>query len=205
MSRQRQFFEYAGPLHSVRIAPASCTLGVGTNRGFRAVARDASRRPVEDGVEYAWRLVEGAGRLEGATGELVTFVAPEEPCLVRLGVTARQADTICAAEALITVTDSLLPETKERTANRQGLPGYTLEHAPGKLWRSRYDADRNVIVVNSGHRDFIFASRAKPLKLRYLVRLYAKEMVRKNFPGAPAEQLLDRLIELSLYTEEHLR
>jgi len=30
-------------------------------------------------------------------------------------------------------------------------------------------------------------------------------MVRKNFPGAPPEQLLDRLIELSLYTEEHLR
>jgi hypothetical protein len=29
-------------------------------------------------------------------------------------------------------------------------------------------------------------------------------MVRKNFPGLPAEQLLDRLIELSLYTEEHL-
>ena len=205
VSRQRQFFEYAGPLHSVRIAPASCTLAVGTSRGFRAIARDASRRPVEEGVEYAWQVVEGAGRLEGATGEAATFVAPEEPCLVRLGVTARQADTACAAEALVTVTDSLLPETKERAANRQGLPGYTLEHAPGRLWRSRYDAERNVIVVNSGHRDFIFASRAKALKLRYLVRLYAKEMVRKNFPGAPAEQLLDRLIELSLYTEEHLR
>jgi hypothetical protein len=203
--RQRQFFEYAGPLHSVRIAPASCTLAVGASRGFRAVARDASRRLIEEGVEYAWRLVEGAGRLEGATGELVTFVAPDEPCLARLGVTARQADTVCEAEAVITVTDSLLPETTERTANRQGLPGYTLEHAPGKLWRSRYDAERNLIVVNSGHRDFIFASRAKALKLRYLVRLYAKEMVRRNFPGAPGEQLLDRLIELSLYTEEHLR
>jgi len=203
--RQRQFFEYAGPLHSVRIAPASCTLAVGTSRGFRAVVRDASRRPVEEDVEYAWRVVEGAGQLAGATGELVTFVAPDEPCLSRLGVTARQAETVCEAEALITVTDSLLPETKERTANRQGLPGYTLEHAPGKLWRSRYDAERNAIVVNSGHRDFIFASRAKALKLRYLVRLYSKEMVRKNFPGAPAEQLLDRLIELSLYTEEHLR
>ena len=203
--RQRNFFEYAGPLHSVRIAPASCTLAVGASRTFRAIARDASRRPVEEGVEYAWRLVEGAGRLEGAGGEFVTFVAPDEPCLARLGVTARQADTVCEAEALVTVTDSLLPETKERTANRQGLPGYTLEHAPGKLWRSRYDAERNLIVVNSGHRDFIFASRAKALKLRYLVRLYAKEMVRKNFPGAPAEQLLDRLIELSLYTEEHLR
>ena len=205
VSRQRQFFDYAGPLHSVRIAPASCTLAVGASRSFRAVARDASRRPIEDGVEFAWRIVEGAGRLQIRTGEFVAFIAPDEPCLVRLGVIARQGDAICEAEALVTVTDSLLPETKERTANRQGLPGYTLEHAPGKLWRSRYDAERNLIVVNSGHRDFIFASRAKGLKLRYLMRLYSKEMVRKNFPGAPAEQLLDRLIELSLYTEEHLR
>jgi len=203
--RQRQFFEYAGPLHSVRIAPAACTLAVGASRGFRAVARDASRRPIDEGVQFAWRLAEGAGRLEGEAGEIATFVAPEEPCLARIGVTARQADIVCEAEALVTVTDSLLPEAKERAANRHGLPGYTLEHAPGKLWRSRYEAERNLIVVNSGHRDFIFASRAKALKLRYLVRLYAKEMVRKNFPGAPSDQLLDRLIELSLYTEEHLR
>ena len=103
------------------------------------------------------------------------------------------------------MTDSLLPEAKERTSGRHGLPAYTLEHAPGKLWRSRFDAEQKVIVVNSGHRDFIYASRARALKLRYLVRLYAKEMVRRNFPGLPADQLLDRLIELSLYTEEHLR
>ncbi|MEO8008134.1 MAG: hypothetical protein ABI728_06390, partial [Betaproteobacteria bacterium] len=81
----------------------------------------------------------------------------------------------------------------------------TLQHAPGKLWRSRFDAEQNVIVVNSGHRDYIYAARAKALKLRYLVRLYAKEMVQKNFPGLPSDQLLDRLIELSLYTEENLR
>ena len=92
-----------------------------------------------------------------------------------------------------------------RATGRQGLPGYTLEHAPGKLWRSRFDAEQNVIVVNSGHRDYIYAARAKALKLRYLVRLYAKEMVQKNFPGLPSDQLLDRLIELSLYTEENLR
>lgn len=203
--RQRQFFEYAGPLHSVRIAPASCTLAVSATRRFHAIARDASRRPVEEAVEYAWRLLEGAGSLAEASGEFATFVAPEEPCLARLGVTARQGAVVCEAEALITITDSLLPEAKDRAVNRHGLPGYTLEHAPGKLWRSRYDAERNLIVVNSGHRDFIFASRAKSLKLRYLVRLYAKEMVRKNFPGAPPDQLLDRHIELSLYAEEHLR
>ena len=46
--------------------------------------------------------------------------------------------------------------------------------ASGELWRFRFDAARNVIVVNNGHRDLVFASRAQALKLRYLLRLYVK-------------------------------
>ena len=42
-------------------------------------------------------------------------------------------------------------------------------------------------------------------KLRYICRLYAKELVLRNFVGVPAEQLLERLIELTLYTEENLK
>jgi hypothetical protein len=202
---QRQFFEFAGPLHSVRIVPSSCTVAVSTARQLRALARDASRRHIAEGVEFAWRIAEGEGRIENEASEYATFHAPEEPGLVRIAVTARQGGTACEAEALVTVTDSLLPEAKDRPAAAQGLPGYTLEHAPGKLWRSRFEPERNLIVVNSGHRDYVFAARAKALKLRYLVRLYAKEMVRRNFPGLRGEELLDRLIELSLYTEEHLR
>ena len=178
---------------------------VGARRPLRAIARDASRRPVTDSVAYEWRVLEGAGRLEDAAAEYATFVAPEEPALVRVGVWARQGEAVCEAHALVTVTDRLLPETRESTGSAHGLPGYTLEHAPGQLWRSRLDPDQNLIVVNSGHRDYVFAARAKSLKLRYLVRLYAKEMVRRNFPGLRGEELLDRLIELSLYTEEHLR
>jgi hypothetical protein len=202
---QRQFFEFAGPLHGVRIAPAACTVAVGASRTLRAVARDASRRPIAEGVAYAWRLIEGGGRIENPEAEYAVYHAPEEPALVRVGVTARQGDIACEAQGLVTVTDSILPESRERGAGAQGLPGYTLEHAPGKLWRSRFEVEQNVIVVNSGHRDYAFAARSKALKLRYLVRLYAKEMVRRNFPGLRGEELLDRLIELSLYTEEHLR
>ncbi|MEO7742855.1 MAG: ATP-binding protein [Usitatibacter sp.] len=203
---QRQFFEFAGPLHSVRIAPAACTLSVGASRTLKAVARDASRRAVEEGMEYAWRLIDGAGRLENDTSEFVTFHAADEPGLVHVGLTARQGGIVCEAVALVTVTDSLLPEdAREPAGGAKGLPGYTLEHAPGKLWRSRYEDERNLIVVNSGHRDYVFAARAKALKLRYLVRLFAKEMVRRNFPELRGEELLDRLIELSLYTEEQLR
>ena len=203
--RQRQFFEYAGPLQNVRIAPAVCTVAVGTARTLRALPRDANRRPIDTGIEFAWRILDGAGGIDNTAAEFVTYTAPQEPCLVRLGVSARQGETQCEGEALVTVTDTFLPEEKSRSAGRHGLPGYTLEHAPGKLWRSRFDAEQNVIVVNSGHRDYIYAARAKALKLRYLVRLYAKEMVQKNFPGLPSDQLLDRLIELSLYTEENLR
>lgn len=204
-SPQRQFFEFAGPLFSVRIAPGACTLAVNTTRDFRAVARDRSRHAVTENVVYSWRIVEGGGRIDESAGEFAHYHAPEEPGLVRIGVSATQGDVVCDAEALITVTDSLIPETGERAATRQGLPGYTFEHVPGQTWRSRYDAEKNLIAVNNGHRDFIFASRNRMLKLRYIARLFAKEMVLRNFPGLPAPQILERLIELSLHTEEHLR
>ena len=75
---------------------------------------------------------------------------------------------------------------------------------PESLWRSRFDLNRHVIVINNGHRDFVYASRSKALKLRYLEWLYAKELVMHNFVGLPADQLLERMVELSLRTEEHL-
>lgn len=87
----------------------------------------------------------------------------------------------------------------------RGLPGYTFERAPGELWRSRFDAGRNLILVNSGHRDFVFATRSRALQLRYLVRLYVKELVLKNFAGMSPEQVAERMIELSLYVEEKLK
>lgn len=204
-SPQKQFFDFAGPLFSVRIAPGACTLAVNTARDFRAVGRDRSRHAVTENLTCTWQILEGGGRIDDGAGEFAHYHAPEDPGLVRIGVCATQGDVVCNAETLITVTDSLLPETGERTAVRQGLPGYTFEHAPGQNWRSRYDADKNLIVVNSGHRDFIFASRNRMLKLRYIARLFAKEMVLRNFPGLPATQILERFIELALHTEEHLR
>src|ERR1019366_4342899 len=104
----------------------------------------------------------------------------------------------------ITVTDSLEVSLNTAVVNARGLPGYTFERSAGALWRSRFDAERNLIVVNSGHRDFVFATRSRALQLRYLVRLYVKELVLKNFAGLPAEQVAERMIELSLYVEEKL-
>ena len=202
---QRQFFEHAGPLFGVVISPAASTVAVNESRRFRALPRDRSRRRVEDDLEFRWEIAEGGGALTGDADQEVAFAAPATPSLTRLRVTARQRDVSCTADALVTVTDSIVPAVATGIAGARGLPNYTFERAAGELWRSRYDVDRNVILVNSGHRDFVFAARNQALKLRYLVRLYIKELVLRNFKGLPAEQLLERMIELSLYTEEQLR
>ena len=201
---QREFFEYAGPLFSVRISPTTCTMSVTTVRRFRAMARDRGGRQIERNVGYEWSVIEGLAELTNQEGEFVTLTAPDEPQLVRLRVCARQGETSEMGDAIITITDSILPE-RPKPAAQSGLPEYTFEKRPAELWRSRYDDEQNVIVINNGHRDFVYAARNKSLKLRYICRLFAKELVIRNFPGYSAEELVERMIELLLYTEENLR
>lgn len=204
---QKEFFEHAGPLFSVRISPSSCVVSVGKTKRLRAIARDRQGRQLEpdSGVAFSWRVAEGEGHVEEGDREIITFQAPDEPTLTRVEVEASQEGVSCTAEGLITVTDSLLDDDKKGSSDQRGLPGYTFQKAPGKLWRSRFDKEQNVVVINNGHRDFVFASRNKSLKLRYICRLFCKELVFHNFPGYSADDLLERMIELSLYTEENLR
>ena len=203
-SRQKYFFEFAGPLFSVKISPQSCVLPVGMMRTLRAVARDRKRKLVEEKVVFQWEIVEGDGRFSATGSEIAEFTAAEEPGLVKIKVTAIQGEVICDGEGLITVTESLLPDRDKASATHQGLPGYTFKKAPGELWRSRYDEEQNVIVVNNGHRDYVFASKSKALKIRYISRLFAKELIIKNFKGISSDGLLERMIELTLYMEENL-
>jgi len=203
---QRQFFEFAGPLFSVVISPAASTVLRNESRTLRALPRDRSRRRVIEDLAFSWQILEGEGSLSAASDQEIELRASGTPGLVRLAATVTQRETVCTAEALITVTDRLDPQGEGAPlASARGLPGYTFERAAGELWRSRFDAERNIIVVNSGHRDFVFATRNHALQLRYLVRLYVKELVLHNFAGAPGEQLLERMIELSLYAEEKLK
>jgi hypothetical protein len=203
-AKQRQFFEYAGPLFSVVVSPASSVVRVGEQRSLRALPYDRARRRVETDLTFDWEIIEGGGALDRPHDQAVSFHAPAEPGLVRVSVNVCQGEIERSAEALITVTHELLPQVGPTTIDTQGLPGYTFERAPGESWRSKFDAGRNIIVVNSGHRDFVYAARNKSLKLRYLVRLYCKELVLRNFVGLPADQLLERMVELSLRTEENL-
>ena len=204
-SPQRQFFDFAGPLFSAVVSPAASTTPLNDKRKFRALPRDRSRRRVVEDLTFTWELADGEGSLQGVADQEVEYRAPAVPGLSRLKVTVTQREVTASAEALITVTDSLESAITPAVHNTRGLPGYTFERAAGELWRCRFDAERNIIVVNSGHRDFVFATRNRALQLRYLVRLYVKELVLKNFAGLPADQLLERMIELSLYAEEKLK
>src|SRR6185295_8048178 len=193
--KQRQFFEFAGPLFTVAISPASSIVRVGEQRTLRALPYDRSRRRVETDLTFAWEVIEGGGALEHRHDQVATFIAPAEPGLVRVKVMVSQNDIERSAEALITVTRELLSQIGSSMVESQGLPGYTFESAPGDSWRSRFDTSRNVIVINNGHRDFVYVARTRTLKLRYLIRLYAKELVLKNFVGLPPDQLLERMVE----------
>jgi hypothetical protein len=204
-SPPRQFFDFAGPLFSLIVSPAASTMPLNERRKFRALPRDRSRRRVVDDLTFAWEMLEGEGTLSGTTDQEVEFQAPGTPGLTRLRATVNQRDLTVTAEALVTITDNLEAAISPAVVNARGLPGYTFERAAGELWRCRFDAARNIIVVNSGHRDFVFATRNRALQLRYLVRLYVKELVLKNFAGLSADQLLEHMIELSLYAEEKLK
>ena len=200
-----QFFTYAGPLFSVLISPTSSVVEVNGSRALRAIARDRSRRTVDSNLAFAWAIVEGEGVLDDISGEIATFRASSEPGLTRLRLTATQGEIVRAADAQVTIAATLMPKTSAGEGRYPGLPGYTYQKAAGELWRSRFDAERNLVVINSGHRDFVYAARNRMLKLRYICRLFAKELVLKNFGGIPPDQLLERLLELTLYTEENLR
>jgi hypothetical protein len=110
------------------------------------------------GRSFPWLVRNQTARRALATRVLQSVSLP---VLVRLSVAVSQLDLRCSAEALITVTDSLDVAIIPAVVNARGLPGYTFERAGGELWCSRFDAERNLIVVNNGHRDFVFATRSR--------------------------------------------
>jgi hypothetical protein len=92
-----------------------------------------------------------------------------------------------------------------RARNQFGFPPPDLVAQPLESWRSKYSAERGVLEVNSGHRDYDRAKKAgSKSEIRYLSKLYAKELVLLNMSRAPASQLLESMIELTSLIEMKL-
>jgi len=197
-----------GALASVLLTPQSAAMQAGSARLFRAIPRDRVRTPLAAKVDTSWNFV-GEARgcvLRNRDQATVELVAGKRLGLVRIQAVCTQGDVVTKRTALITIAEHLSDpaDGRPRRSRRGGVPGYTFRHEPGRDWRSRFDADNNLVVINTGHRDFIYAQDTRARRIRYIARLFSKEMVLQHFPGMPHDELLERMVELSLYVEEHL-
>jgi hypothetical protein len=190
-----------GPLATVRISPRAPRGEPGREVRLSATPRDADGTPLAGQASLHWRLAGGSAWL----------VADGSGCLVRcdaagiatVEVVARQGETEVADTVAVTFTTDAASAAGGPRKSR-GLPSYRLDAEHGHPWRSRYDAAANEIVINSAHRDFL-ASRASAARhRRYIGKLYAKEVVLSNFPHESPAEALERLVELTLRTEDAL-
>jgi hypothetical protein len=189
-----------GRLAAVRISPRSARRELGAECRLSAEACDGNGLAIVTGIEVAWRVVSEAGTLHALEGTQC-LVTSTEPGLVV--VEAR------ATERELSVTDQVTVKFVENAGDSpvdsgKGLPSYRLEPEHTQMWRSRYDVARNEIVINSAHRDFVTSKSTAAKHRRYVGKLYAKEVVLINFPHEPPADVLERLIELTLRTEDVL-
>jgi len=76
-------------------------------------------------------------------------------------------------------------------------------NAPGEGWRSRLTGGR--WEYNAQHRDYVEASETEARRLRYLVNLFAKEIVLRNFGGPRDAEVLERMVEVLTYLDKDVK
>lgn len=218
-----------GPLHGVRISPRHPRRAPGGVCELTAVACDAIGMAIPEGVRLCWRVVDGDGRLEDADGatcrvtsDTIGAVTVEVVACEVDGMPPAAASTASAWDGVagdaagagragpqaiadrVSVTFRHDESDAEGEPGGRGLPSYRLEPEHGQPWRSRYDAKANEIVINSSHRDFLASKSSVAKHRRYIGKLYAKEVVLSNFPHESPAQALERLVEITLRTEDAL-
>ena len=187
-----------GPLATIRITPRHPRRPPGRGCRLVATAFDAQGVEVVAGLNWSWKVLAGTATLE-----------PDgQACIVTASDTGLVAVEALSRQFLIEATDRVEVKFVEPSQGEgdggRGLPSYRLEAEHGQPWRSRYDAAANEIVINSAHRDFL-ASRTSPARhRRYIGKLYAKEVVLSNFPHESPAEVMERLIEVTLRTEDAL-
>ncbi len=176
-----------GPLARVRVEPGRLRVAPGALRTLRARAVDADGRRVSGAVSWSWTL-EGAGELV-SDGDAARYVAAEDPGAATIVVRASNAGVEAQARVVVEVLAELAGQ--ERAS---GIPEPIAVQARGERWRSRLREGR--WEFNAAHRDYEAVADSPTKRLRYLVNLFAKETVLRNFQGADDAELLERLVEV---------
>lgn len=176
-----------GPLARVLLKPSSVRMATGTKRRLHAVPVDVAGRKIPSQVAWSWQL-DGEGHLEMREHE-ATFTAPASSGESQIEVTARHGRLQASATATIRFSEELAGREKV-----SGIPEPEPVFAPNDAWRSRLLGDR--WQFNTGHRDYLTASRNERQRLLYLIHLLAKEIVLRNFGGPGEDLLLERMVEV---------
>ncbi|MFC1585217.1 ATP-binding protein [Fibrobacterota bacterium] len=195
--------ELPGDPAVVRISPKVCTLHIGETKSLLAKVNDDQNREVTDHLEYHWEIVEGGGKVCDIEEDKCVYRAPSQAtkCVIQARVTYGKLKL--EGTCKINVTEEEMEEGVTHTIG-QGLPSYQLIPAHGEHWRSQYRLKKNIIEVNSGHRDFLATKTRLTSHKRYIAKLYAKEIVMLNFPNVNQNDSLERIIELLVSIEKLL-
>ncbi len=155
--------------------------------------------PITEKCQYEWKVIDGIARITSVEGPRCVIVSPVEGRVI-VEVTATRGNRVVTDQVPI----RFLDRDAEDLGSAAGLPTYRLNAARGEPWRSKYVVKSNEIVINSAHRDFVSSNSTAAKHRRYIGKLYAKEIVLLNFPHESNAQALERLIEVTVRTEDAL-
>jgi len=185
-----------GPLARAHILPRKSRLLPGASRAFQARAVDENGRPIPEGISYYWKLQEGGGILSPRESR-ATFKAPEEPGEVKIAVEAWQGVQVARAEAEVDVVERLSGEMPDA-----GIPDPERVFDRAGDWRSRMAGRR--WQYNAAHPDYQAVANDTRRRFRYLVHLFAKEIVLRNYGEPKDERLLERVVEVLTHIRPRL-
>jgi len=184
-----------GPLARLECRPGALRLAPGATRRLRVLALDADGRPCAGRVAFAFEL-DGPGELS-AEGAAATYVAPElepadaPPIAIRVRASQPPEGPAQKELELEVAVQLVLPRP---SADTSGIPDPRPVSAPGAPWRSR--VRDGVWEYNDAHRDYRAVAACDARRLRYLIHLFAKEVVLRNFGDPAAEETLERMVEV---------
>lgn len=178
----------AGPLAQLVVHPKRLRLKPLASRSLRVRMLDEDGRTCSGEVELGWSLV-GPGELLGNGQKRVYSAADLAAGLeAEILIHARQGDTELHAKVPVEIE---VPTPIERV---QGIPNPHPVSDPGAQWRSRFVGD--LWEFNDAHPDFQAVADVEARRLRYLIHLFAKEVVLRNFGNPGDAEVLERMVEV---------
>ncbi len=194
-----------GDLASARIVPATIVLRPGRERRVRADALDDDGRAIRRPLSYTWTLdgaaIEGAIEIRGEGARTALVPSPSARSGVVAGslrVRIEEGRDRVEATAAIVIDDS-----DDDGAFDHGIPEPLFESDVRGAWRSRFEGSR--WVVNDAHEDWVALRGDARTRLRYVLSLFAKDVVLRSYALPGSAEVLERLVEILAHAERNLR